>query len=81
MTSNLVTGACLNNASMSRLIYFGKYYKKNEIKKFTNALHKVNAMDLKKMRKAASSYTSQRRVVMKMGHMMKYETWIPANLW
>ena len=52
--------------SQQNLYYFGKYYKKNQY-------------DAKM--KLINDYTSQKKVMRHLNHMMKYENWVKAKDW
>lgn len=72
LTSQIVSIKC----SQQNLYYFGKYYKKNHV---PENLKKINQYDAKM--KLINDYTSQKKVMRHLNHMMKYENWVKAKDW
>lgn len=74
MTSKIVT----NLYDKDNLYYFGKYYKKNDIKNISGK-NKLNNKELKNKRKMLDVYKSQGFIDDKFGHMYPYENWTKAK--
>ncbi len=70
MTSKIVT----NLYDKDNLYYFGKYYKKNDIKDI-KVKNKLNKKELKNKKKMLDVYKSQGFIDDKFGHMYPYENW------
>lgn len=74
MTSKIVT----NLYDKDNLYYFGKYYKKNDIKDI-KVKNKLNNKELKNKKKMLDVYKSQGFIDDKFGHMYPYENWTKAK--
>lgn len=74
MTSKIVT----NLYDKDNLYYFGKYYKKNDIKSI-NSKNKLSNKELKSKKKMLDVYKSQGFIDDKFGHMYPYEDWTKAK--
>ncbi len=74
MTSKIVT----NLYDKDNLYYFGKYYKKNDIKDI-KVKNKLNNKELKNKKKMLEVYKSQGFIDDKFGHMYPYENWTKAK--
>lgn len=74
MTSKIVT----NLYDKDNLYYFGKYYKKNDIKDI-KVKNKLNKKELKNKKKMLDVYKSQGFIDDKFGHMYPYENWTKAK--
>lgn len=78
LTSAIVTKQCTQLKTFDKLYYFGKYYKKKKLKKISGLIPIHNEKDLDKM---LSLYTSQKKTVSVLHHMVKYEMWVKAADW
>lgn len=74
MTSKIVT----NIYDKDNLYYFGKYYKKNDIKNI-NSKNRLSNKELKSKKKMLDVYKSQNFIDDKFGHMYPYENWTKAK--
>lgn len=74
MTSRIVTKSCC----MKKLMYFGRYYKKNDI---SGNMKKISYQDYQKKISLTQLYQSQKKVVTNLEHILIYENWIQAKDW
>ena len=62
----------------SKLYYFGKFFRKNEIPKY---LPRISDKDLSNKMKEISIYKSVERIIYKLWiHMVPYENWVKASI-
>lgn len=78
MTSSIVTE--LSKDNLSKLNYFGKYYRKKDIDSVKDELESISsyAYDIKTS-KMIACYSSQERVCESLSHMFPYENWYSAD--
>lgn len=76
MTSKIVTNQ--NYIDKNKLMYFGKYYKK---KNKPDDLEKIETNDLEKKLELTKIYSSQKKVMEHLEHMMIHENWVKAEDW
>lgn len=81
MTSSIVTEATKNKGCYNRLVYMGKYYKKDELEKVSDNLVRLPDEAIKYKEDLLSLYTSQGKTVDKLSHMNPYEMWVGASEW
>ena len=63
-------------ANNENLYYFGKYYKRGKVP--TN-LNTITNQDEKN--KLIKKYTSQKKVMQHLNHMLSHENWVKAKDW
>lgn len=64
--------------SRENLYYFGKYYKRKKVPPYLNSITKDDA---KEKRKLTNIYSSQKKVMKHLNHMMLHENWVKAKDW
>lgn len=82
MTSDIVTTLSQNLECMDRLYYFGKYVKKKNMDKeeYASCLAESLASgQLKDKLSLTELYSSQKKVMEHLGHMLPYENWTKAD--
>lgn len=72
MTNALVTSVCKNANYTDKLMYFGKYYGKNEVPEDLDA---IDSEALKKKEENLTLYVSQTKTIAKFAHMIPHEQW------
>lgn len=78
MTNEIVT----NLANKEKLMYFGKYYKKDILTDYKEQMTELSEEDYQKKYELLKDYKSQSNVVYDMfGHMIPYENWISYEEW
>lgn len=74
LTSQIVSIEATNQ----NLYYFGKYYKKNKV---PETLKKINQKNYDQKMKLIQDYSSQKKVMKHLDHMMSHENWVKAKDW
>lgn len=78
MTNEMVT----ESANKDKLMYFGKYYKKNDLDNYKDSMSELTEEDYQQKYELLADYESQKTVVYDMfGHMIPYENWISYEDW
>lgn len=84
MTSQLVTAISQKEKMTDKLMYFGKYVKRKQIKEIEFAPMLENPLEdhaLKQKKILCDSYGSQNKVMKNLAHMLPYENWISYANW
>lgn len=74
LTSQIVSIEATNQ----NLYYFGKYYKKNKV---PETLNKINQQNYDNKLVLTQKYSSQKKVMKHLDHMMMHENWVKAKDW
>ncbi len=74
--SNIVSSEYKKLVNNSTLYYFGKYHSKKKMPEFENRMIPMDDNSYKSKVEILKSFLSQKRVIDKLFHMMKYENWI-----
>ncbi len=81
MTNKFVTYVYHKNYWVNRLYYFGRFHKKQSMKKFYASVEKIPTTQYKEKKRLLGFYHSQKKVVEKMRQMHPYENWILEQDW
>ena len=73
MTHKIVDNACEATKTSSKIMNFGKYYKKSNLSE--DGIEQINANILQKKEELAKNYGSQSKTIKKLHHMFPYENW------
>lgn len=80
MVSRMVTKIAKKEDKTKQVLYFGRYVKRNK-KQNLKFVHPMSNNHYKEKRKLCKLYTSQKKVLLHLHHMLKYENWIPYSDW
>ena len=78
MTSSITTYVVPDK---SKLYYFGRYYKKDDLNNHLSELTSIKKKELKEKNRLLKLYESQYFINEKFGHMYPYENWVKASEW
>lgn len=84
MTNRLVTTAAKQAGLSDELLYFGKYIKAKQMQDYIGKEEMKNPLskiELAEKETLTSIYSSQKKVMQKLGHMFPYENWISYHTW
>lgn len=84
MTNRIVTKSAKQNGYADQLYYFGKYIKKKQIPNYIEKeelSYPLSKKDIKDKEQLTKIYTSQKKVMDKLEHMIPYENWIAYRTW
>ncbi len=80
MTSKMVTKILKSEKKVDKLIYFGKYTSQKNKDNLINE-ESILSKDYKQKLKLCDVYSSQKKVMNHLHHMLKHENWIPYANW
>ena len=80
MISQIVTKIVKKDKETNKLVYFGKYTSRKNKANLKNEKTIKSSMYKKKL-KICNVYSSQKKVMKHLHHMLKHENWIPYKNW